>query len=227
MRKTLKRLVLAMSVGLTAVIAPASVVQADSLIDFKCSTVTWKGSIMPTVDPGYADDYSQGTLKHCITVTKKSDSNASYNFYEVRMQDEWTVTNNGGWPDNKAYGFISSTVSATDYMATPTVTSDHACFDAMAFSFSWHGFGISIRPEVCRDNTIRRVAQYPSIVHWDTVNVVKTHLWDEVFFVKVSQSSRPTFRAAMNYPWYTRTYDYDCEWKNGKVFRQVSLSVAT
>jgi hypothetical protein len=32
----------------------------------------------------------------------------------------------------------------------------------------------------------------------------------------------------MNYPWYTRTYDYDCEcWKNGKVFRQVSLSVAT
>ena len=198
------------------------------MVDFTCSSVQWRGSIFPTNEPSFGDDYSYGTLRHCITVTRKGDSNPSYNFYEVRMTDEWGVTNNGGWQDNHAYGHIAVSPSAIDFMATPTVISDHTCFNALSFGFSFMGFGVEINPEICRDTKITRTSQSGGIVFWDTPNVLKTPMWDEVDFVKVPQSAHPTFTAAMHYPWYTRTYNTTCMcWKNGEVQKLTSVSVNT
>jgi hypothetical protein len=222
-----RRLIIGVAVLFLSVLSPAAV-QADSIVDWTCSTVSWLGSIMPTVAPTLPEDRSSGTVKHCITVIKKSDVNAAYNFYEVRMEDTWTIGNNGDYSDNHAHGFISVMPSATEYWATPSVRSDHSCFNALSFSFSWSGFGIGITPEICFDTWITRTYQSTGIAHWDTPNILRTHVWDQVYFVKVSQSSHPKFTAGMHYPWYAIKYDYAWGgWRNYEAQRLISLSVQT
>jgi hypothetical protein len=227
--RSFRRIALTAVIGCLAILGPASSVQAAAFYDFKCSSwLTWRGSILVTLPPTMADDRSDGTLKACLTVEQKSETNSSYNFYEIRLEVEWDISNNGGTTNNHAFGHLAITPNAVDEKATPSIQSDHTCFDPLDLSYSYYGFGVGIHPQICWDTWIYRTYESKGIVHWDTKNVLKTHYWDLVYFVKTNASARPDFSAGVHYPWYTITYDYGCFcWRNSEVQRLVSLTIVT
>lgn len=154
---------------------------------------------------------NKGTVDHCLTLLKVSDSDSTADYYVVDYTAEWEVTYNDQFApgDNYASVTVTSSVAAKGsvYAASRTVTSSSCWESPVAVGTSFAGFSVTVRPVLCDSGTLRRDSVSSTGAKWSSDNIKKTPFWETAYMIKVGQGVKPHFSVILRYPRYTKYQD--------------------
>jgi hypothetical protein len=156
---------------------------------------------------GMLGTQEKGTFDYCVYLYQVNETDSSSDTYVFDQIIDWNRTSASGLSSNDSYAKVTLTSSIAAvggaYTADPVSITNSQC-SPLSLGAGIGGVGISVSPILCDNVTLKRDSMTSSSVQWSTTDVGRTPRWDVAYMLKVGQGKKPTFKALLTYPYYSR-----------------------